>query len=203
MHFCQRCDDLRELDPADDGVGASCATCGWRDPDVRVLPLLLVTGASAAGKSTLLPLLLRRLTGECVVVDVDWLIDPLTRAGRGDIDWPAFRDTWVHIAHAVAQSGLVTVLLGPFFPEQLDELPGRRWIGEIRTLVLDCDDDVRRRRITSRPGWRARDVDAQVEFGRWLRQAYPDALVDTGRTDPEAAADAVADWVRSVSRVER
>jgi len=32
------------------------------------------------------------------------------------INWPAFRDTWLTVAHGIAQSGMPAVLLGPFIP---------------------------------------------------------------------------------------
>lgn len=150
-------------------------------------------------KTTLLPLLLERLAGEAVVFDVDWLIDPVTAANPdGTTDWAAFRDVWLHVAHGVSQNGLLPVLLGPFFAQQLDELPGREWIGEIRSLVLDCPDEERRRRIEARPGWRARDIEEQVAFGRWLRENV-DRAVDTAALTPAAAADAVAAWVREAA----
>lgn len=55
---------------------------------------MVLTGASGAGKSTVVPLLIERLAGTCVVFDVDWLIDPLRDASpdRG-VNWGAFRDT--------------------------------------------------------------------------------------------------------------
>lgn len=113
----------------------------------------------------------------------------------GAVDWPAFRDTWLHVAHALAQNGLDTVLLGPFFPQQLEDLPGRAWVGEIRTLVLHCPDEERRRRIDARPAWRARDIDEQIAFGRWLRENL-ETVVDTSALGPAEAADAVVAWLR-------
>lgn len=193
MHYCQRCE--RPVPMVPDERGALCPRCGGIDPTARQRPLYVVTGASGAGKTTLLPLLLERLAGSVVVFDVDWLIDPLRRGSSdAQVDWESFRDTWLHVAHGVAQSGLATVLLGPFFPEQLDSLPGREWVTDIHYLVLDCPDDERRRRIEARPPWRARDVDEQITFGRWLRTNLPDVL-DTSATTPADAADAVVAWI--------
>ncbi len=145
----------------------------------------------------MLPLLVERLAGECVVFDVDWLIDPLARsAPHGQVDWPTFRDLWLHVAHGVTQNGLDALLLGPFFPEQLEEMPGRTWISEIHALALDCPDEERARRIEARPGWRARDIDEQIAFGRWLRENI-DTVVDTAEVSPADTADAVAVWVRA------
>lgn len=52
------------------------------------------------------------------------------------------------------------------------------------------------RRIEARPGWRARDIDEQIAFGRWLRENIG-AVVDTAAAHPPETADAVADWVRA------
>jgi hypothetical protein len=190
MHYCQACDDPHLMVPRP-GV-AQCPVCGNADPVAATRPLFVVTGASGSGKTTLLPLLLDRLAGRCVVFDTDWLIDPLSRAapdGRYDV-----LDAWLHVAHGVAQNGLDTLLLGPWFPPQLDGKPGRAWIGGTHYLVLDCPDDERRRRIEARPRWRGRDIAQQVEFARWLR-ANLAPVVDTAAMTPAGAADTVAEWV--------
>jgi hypothetical protein len=178
-----------------DAGGARCPVCGGFDPVARRMPLFIVTGASGAGKSTLFPLLLERLSSRCIVFDVDWLIDPMKSAGRReDVEWEAFRDAWLTVAHGVAQNGMPTVLLSPFHPGQLDELPGRAWVGDIHFLALDCPDRERERRIRARPSWRARDIEQQNEFGRWLRD-HVSPVVDTEKLSPQATADAVTQWI--------
>jgi hypothetical protein len=150
MHYCQACDTAQLMEPSADA--AVCAACGRTDPVARRADLFVVTGASGAGKTTVFEPLLAELAGRCMVFDVDWLIDPLTRQAGG-VDWVAFRDAWLHVAHGVAQNGLPTMLLGPFIPEHLADLPGRRWVADIHFVTLDCDDDERRRRIEARPAW--------------------------------------------------
>ena len=98
------------------------------------------------------------------------------------------------MAHGVAQAGFPTVLLGSLIPEKLETLPARRWIGEIHYLLLYYSDEARRQRIERRPLWRSRDIDKQVEFGRWLRCNIDDH-VDTERNVPGQAARPVSDWV--------
>ena len=195
MHFCQACDDPHLMTP--NGGIARCPACGGVDPNAVTRPLFVVTGASGSGKTTIFPELLGRMAGLCAVFDVDWLIDPLSRAARdGEVDWPSFRDAWLHVAHGVAQNGLATLLLGPFIPEHLEILPGRRWVGEIHYLVLDCPDDLRRQRIEARPRWRARDIDEQTDFARWLRENLV-PVIDTSAGSPQPrVAEAVAAWVK-------
>jgi hypothetical protein len=161
-------------------------------------PLVVLSGASGAGKSTIVPLLIERLAGTCAVFDVDWLIDPLREAAPDrSVAWDAFRDTWLHVAAGLAQNRLPTVLVGPYIPDHLETLPGRELVGEIVYGVLDCSDDVRRTRIEARPSWRLRDIDEQVAFGAWLRTNLA-PVFDTDSVIPEKTADAVAGWVREL-----
>lgn len=158
--------------------------------------LLVLSGASGAGKSAIVPLLIERLAGACVVFDVDSLIDPLSSASPdGNVEWNAFRETWLHIAAGLGQNRLPTVLAGPFIPEHFGDLPGRRLVGEIVYGVLDCSDDVRRARMEARPSWRMRDIDDQVAFGRWLRSNLT-PVFDTDAMTPDETADVVSGWIR-------
>ncbi|MGH3972067.1 MAG: hypothetical protein ACRDS9_01885 [Pseudonocardiaceae bacterium] len=191
MHYCQSCDEPHPMLPSDDG-NARCARCAAVDVSAVRLPLLVLSGASGASKSALFPLLLERLNGRCAVFDVDWIIDPMGGVDR--VDWSAFRDTWLHVAHGVAQNGLPTLLLGPFIPEHLADLPGRRWVDGVHFAALDCSPAERRARIEARAAWRARDIEGQQEFADWLRR-HLSPVFDTSTVSHEATADAVASWV--------
>jgi len=173
---------------------AVCPECGHADA-AAIMPLFVVTGASGSGKTAVFVPLARRLQGQCVAFDVDWLLDPAGElSGDQPIRWPAFRDAWLAVAHGVAQSGMPTVLLGPLIPQHPDGLPGRRWTPNVRFLLLDCPDNLRRERIQARPSWRSRDIEEQAEFGRWLRHNIADR-VDTSSGTPEDTAAAIASWV--------
>jgi hypothetical protein len=195
LSYCPNCPEPTLMEP--DGDAVACPVCLLVDATAIRRPLLVLAGSSGAGKTTLFPLLVERLNGACLVFDVDWLIDPLKRSPddwNSDEYWTAFRDTWLHIAHAVARNGLPTLLLAPFIPETLDVLPGRSWITEIHYAVLDCNDEIRRTRLASRPPWRAGDVEAQVQFGTWLRTNLS-PVFDTTAADPASTAADVAAWV--------
>lgn len=165
---------------------AVCPECGRLD-DAVLGPLFIVTGASCSGKIAVLAPLARKLRGRCITFDADLLLDSAGALNGGQpIIWTAFLDAWLAVAHGVAQSGMPTVLLGPFIPDHLWGLPAHRWTGDIRFFALDCPDDLRRARINARPRWRSRDTEEQVEFGQWLRRNIPTASTPaTGhRTTP-------------------
>ncbi|WP_433204445.1 hypothetical protein ACQP00_35935 [Dactylosporangium sp. CS-047395] len=192
MHYCQRCDDPIVMAP--EGDNAVCPDCGNTEP-ARRLPLFVVTGASGSGKTTVFPHLVRELP-DCLVFDADWLIGPFERACEfGEVDWPAFRDAWLSVAHGAAQSQRHTVLLAPFTPDQLDELAGRRWITDIHFAVLDCADEERRKRLEARPPWRERNVERHLAFAKYLRETI-DTVVRTDDAPPEESARRVVAWVR-------
>lgn len=179
------------------GGAAWCPECGRRDHDAAIEPLFVVTGASGSGKTAIFAPLARTLAGRCVTFDVDWLLDAAGALGGGrPIEWPAFWQAWLAVAHGVAQSGMPTVLLGSIMPP-LDDIASRQWVGAIHYLLLDCTDELRRDRLESRPSWRARDIEKQASFATWLRSHVPDR-VDTSDRTPDDTAAAVAAWVTTV-----
>jgi Shikimate kinase len=191
MHYCQQCEEPVLMQPEENL--AVCPDCRSSAP-ARRLPLFVVTGASGSGKTTVFPHLAAAL-GECAVFDVDWLIDSFHGVGAfEELDWPAFRDAWLSVAHGVAQGGRHTVLLGPFMPDQLAGLPARRWIGDIHFAVLDCPDDERRARMENRPRWRERAIDQHLRFAAHLRKTIPTVVQTAG--SPVDTARTLADWVR-------
>ena len=192
MHYCQLCDPPVTLLP--DGDRAVCPAGHYSEP-ARRLPLYVVTGASGAGKSTIFPFLAAELP-ECAVFDVDWLIDPIgVVCAPEPINWVAFRDAWLSVAHGVAQGGRATVLLSTFMPEQLEDLPARRWITDVHFALLDCTDAARVRRLKSRPSWRDQNTDRQLSFAAYLRTQISTVL-QTDDASPATTASAIAEWVR-------
>lgn len=198
MHYCQSCQQPTPMEP--DGGRAVCPRCGRRDDTAALRPLFVVTGASCSGKTTIFGPLARLLAGRCAVFDVDWLLDAAGVLAGGaaitELPWAGFDQAWLAVAHGVAQSGLATVLCGPVTPDRVESNVGRKWVGTVHSLVLDCPDDIRRARMEARPGWRLGDTDQQITFGRWLRTTIPDR-VDTSQCSPEDAARAVATWVEA------
>ena len=200
MHYCQSCPDLTPMEPAQ--ASAVCPGCGRRDP-APTEPLLVVTGASGAGKTTLFSPLARELAGEAAVFDIDWLIDAFGMQAEGAaLNWAAIRSAWLSVAEGLASGGLPTVLLGPLAPFHFEELPKAGWVASMHFFLLDCSDVVRRERLEARPPWRGRDrkrsIAEQTQWGVWLREHIGQG-VDTSEAELDETVRSVAGWVRSVT----
>lgn len=150
----------------------------------------MVTGAPGAGKSTVVPELLRLQPSGLVVMDMDELLDDDGRVlglviadPAGAPNWPAYNALWLRITQLVRRSGQRMLLLSPLAPAQL---PEGRW------LHLDCRDDVRRSRLAAR-GWSAARIEEAVADAAEIRKLVPRSV--PGDRDPEEAARLILAWV--------
>lgn len=151
----------------------------------------MVTGAPGAGKSTVVPELLRLNHGGLVVMDMDELLDDEGRILGIDIacadgapNWPAYNHLWLRITELVRRSGSPVLLLTPGIPS---ELPEGRW------LHLDCPDDVRRKRLLLR-GWNAADIDDALKDAIEIRKLVPRSV--NGNGTPEQSAREILAWTQ-------
>jgi len=184
------------------GPRAICPSCGAAQPFLQ-LPLFVVTGASAAGKSTLALDLVPALREEAVVLDADILWAP--EFNNPQDEYRRFREVWLRLAKNIGQSGLPVVLLGTFLPDQLEKLRERRYFSALHVLGLTADDDDLIRRLRNRPAWRESGgdafVEAMVRFNRRLQdidgETRPIELVDTSTVGRDQTVERVVAWYRS------
>src|SRR5262249_49449012 len=139
-----------QIDP--DGPVAICPECGHRHP-FRQLPLLLVSGASGTGKSTVCQTLLGQLP-EVVLLDADILWRPEFNTPADN--YQAFFETWLRMSKNIGQAGRPVVLFGAGVgvPTNLERCVERRYFSDLRYLALMCDDTVLIQRLQQRPAWR-------------------------------------------------
>lgn len=162
-------------------------------------PLMLLSGAPGAGKSTLACPLADRLTGT-VVYDMDALLErgqllgvDVATGPAKDI-WPAYNRLWTRIVHPILRAGVPVLLLCPLMPDELDAaLPGG-FDAPVHAAVLDCADDVRTRRLTVRD-WSRRDIEATLADAAAARSAIP-TTIRTDDAPVSVVVERVRDWTR-------
>ena len=200
FNVCHHCGLYRAdkiIDPS--GPYAICPECGH--PHVfRQLPLLIVSGASGAGKSSICNAILGR-PEPVVVLDSDIL-------WRAEFNRPDkhsdFFETWLRLAKNISQSGRPVVLFGAGIgvPENIEPCVERRYFSKVHHLALVCDDETLAQRLMARPAWRGSDqafVDGQIQFNRWFKgqddSSSPIPLIDTTDISLDAAAEQVWVWI--------
>ncbi len=209
LNVCLQCGLYRadkEIDPS--GPYAICPECGHKQP-FRRLPLLVISGASGTGKSTVCDRLMGRID-EVVLLEADILWQPeYTQPNGGH---RRFYETWLRVAKNISQAGRPVALVnaGMGVPENLEECVERRYFAEIHRLALTCGDGELAARLHARPQWRncgdPAYVQAHVDYNRWFRENGdasnpPIELLDTTGVSIEATAGQVASWIREVLRL--
>jgi hypothetical protein len=204
LNVCFNCGEYRAdktIDPT--GPYAICPECGYKHPFVR-LPLLIVSGASGVGKSTVCRVLLGKLN-QVVLLDSDIL-------WRAAFDEPKnkYRDyfeTWLRVCKNISQSGRPVALFGAGVgvPENVEPCVERRYFANLHYLALVCDDDALVERLRARPKWRRCSnpayIEEHVQFNRWFKENAgetipPIDLLDTTGFSTDETAERVVLWIR-------
>jgi len=184
------------------GPFAICPACGHNHP-FRRLPLLLIGGASGAGKSTVCRHLLGQVN-EAVLLDADILWRE--EFNTPEDNYRSFFETWLRMAKNIGQSGRAVVIFGAGFvvPSNVEPCVERRYFSQVHYLGLVCDEDALAARLRARPQWRQSAdesfIQGQIQFNQWIldQGAQPESpveVIDTTNTDPAETATAVHRWI--------
>jgi hypothetical protein len=143
--------------------------------------LLIVTGTSGIGKSTLSARLAGTVPG-AIVLDADLFAEDLASVTPPNHDYPAFWRSMMRLAHELGQNGAdAIVYFATMLPDQVlvnhDVLS---YFAAARFLCLTCSPDALTARLTRR------DPDAPGEgVRRWVE--FNDTLAALGGVTPEAS----------------
>lgn len=209
FNVCHKCglyhaDKL--IDPS--GPYAVCLECGHKHP-FRQLPLLMVSGASGAGKSSVCQCLLGKLDN-VILLDSDILWRP--EFNKPETKYRDFFETWLRMAKNISQSGRPAVLFGAGIgvPENIEPCVERRYFSEVHYLALVCDDEVLEQRLKARPAWRGTGeqsyIDDHLQFNRWFKEQgksnAPIFLLDTTDVRLETTIEQVKTWIHEKAKIE-
>ena len=168
-----------------------------------MLPLLIVSGASGAGKSSVCNALLGKLD-EVVLLDSDilWRLE----FNKPEDKYRDYFEMWLRMAKNISQSGRPVALFGAGagVPENIEPCIERRYFSGIHYLALVCDDDVLAQRLKARPAWRGSGEQAFIEnhirFNRWFKTQEnsnpPISLLDTTSVPLDSTVEQVKSWIR-------
>ena len=133
-----------------DGRFAVCQLCAHEHPFLR-LPLLIITGASGTGKSTVaLALIAQQTQFVCLDSDILWR-DEFANPTN---DFRDYRNLWLRMAKNISQNGRPVALFGSATPGQFEACAQSRYFDGIHYLALVCEQNVLIDRLKARPSWR-------------------------------------------------
>jgi hypothetical protein len=207
MNVCFQC-GMYHADKIIDLTGpfAVCPECGFKH-QFRRLPLLIVSGASGAGKSTVCQRLSGQVT-QAVLLDSDILWRP--EFNRPETNYRDYFEVWLRLCKNISQSGRPVVLFGAGVgvPENIEDCTERRYFSNVHYLALVCSDNLLSERLQARPIWRgtreAMYIDEHIRFNRWFKgyDSQPAIeRIDTTDTLPEETVVQVASWIDERVRV--
>ena len=163
--------------------------------------LLVFTGSSCSGKTTLARAVAARVDG-LVVHDFDEFGVP----SGADMAWrQRTGETWVRRAHAIQQAGRDTLLTGQSPLGEILATPSVTLLDGVAVALIDVDDAERADRLAERnPGLPDEQVAAFLGWARWHRghaadPAYhPEVIVDGAWT--QMRWDRWRDWTATDPR---
>lgn len=165
-------------------------------PDYKKLPLFIITGASGAGKTTVVPAL-RGILPDFDVFDIDVISEDVG-------DWQKLKNIWLKIASDIAESNRMTALCGTMMPWDIEKCDNYNDFSTVYYLNLHCEDESREQRLKER-GWITDLIQEHNDFAKWLLEnadkAYspPMPTINTTILNPKEVAYKIKEWIKNIT----
>ena len=209
LNVCYKCGLYRAdkiIDP--NGPVAICPECGHKH-SFLLLPLLIVSGASGTGKSTVCQYLLGKQQ-QAILLDSDILWRP--EFNKPENTYRDFFETGLRMCKNINPAGRQVVLFGAGIgvPDNIESCVERRYFSGVHYLSLVCDDDLLARRLRERPTWRESGGQAfledQIHFNQWFKTRPTEeqpaiSLLDNTNASLELTAGQVLEWIHQNERI--
>lgn len=200
---CGEYSDDKDIDLR--GPFAICKLCGHKHAFKR-LPLLVVTGSSGTGKTTVgLQLAATMQEAVCLESDILWRDE----FDKPETEYADYRNLWLRIAKNIGQAGRPIVLFGSATPGQFERCAESRYFSWIAYLALVCDEKTLTKRLCARPQWRKSGTDDVLkrmsQFNQWIKDnasktTPPMTVLDTTNMNLEQSVAAVRGWIQDQMR---
>jgi broad-specificity NMP kinase len=197
---CGEYSDDKQVITRDGGAFAVCEKCNYQHP-FRMLPLLVITGASGTGKTTV-ALRLPSIVTDCVCMESDILWHDAFN--KPEEDYKTYRNLWLRVAKNISQCNRPVALIGSSTPGQFEKCPESRYFSKICYLALVCEEAELVKRLKARPSWRDSGSEEvlknMINFNQWLienaAKSRPTmSLLDTSNLTVDETVTATKSWI--------
>ncbi len=174
--------------------------CGNIDSYER-LPLIILTGASGVGKSTI-GRILQKTQEQVVILENDILWNDYYN--KPEEDYKEYRETWLRLCKNIHQIKKSVVLVGCGVPDQFEKCDEREFFSRIIYIGLVTSNENLKKQLKTRPEYRECGSDEYIkthqDFNNWIKNnaktTNPNILlVDLEDNDVNKAANAIMNIV--------
>jgi len=198
MNPCPNCEHARGPLTPENGM-VVCPKCGTQYA-ITWLPLLVITGSSGCGKTTITQKLIGQI-GQCVFLESDYLL-----LAQDAVESP--QDYWNFIilqCMQLVRNKRPIVLTGWVNPSQIENTPRSKFFSTVHSLVLTCDEATQTARLQQRFQEHPPNRPAQQKIETALRgtrhlkeeaEKRPNVTeLDTTHMTPDQTASATKQWI--------
>jgi len=165
------------------------------------LPLFIVTGAGASGK-TFVVKELRKIMPDYDVFDYDTIFQFLKKDDK--VDKHQIQNIWLRVAREIAESGRKTIICGLIKPEDIEICKDFHYFSHIYYLILHCDEETRETRLRERKKMTNEKIRYIKKLSKWFIEIAknnnpPMPIIDTSKTDVTKVAEQIRAWIIEVN----